>query len=96
MLTPDGDREIPVAVVSYGFWKRRFNLDPAVLGRTVRFGSNSFQIIGVARPGFFGLQVGTLVDVWTPAASEPDALHSNISWLRLTARLKPGATAEQT
>ena len=73
-LTPEDDREPgrhPVAVISYGFWNRRFNLHPAVLGRTIRLGGNTFQIIGVMRPEFFGLQVGEMVDVWTPVAMEP-------------------------
>src|ERR1700730_16135553 len=96
-FTPDDDREPgrhPVAVISYGFWSRRFNLDHAVLGRTMRLGGNAFQIIGVMRPEFFGLQVGEMVDVWTPVAMER-LTKAGYSWLRIIGRLKPGATVAQ-
>src|SRR6476661_2383934 len=51
---PDG----PVAVISDGFWTRRFGRDPAVLGKSVRVGTQWVTIVGVTPPGFFGLQIG--------------------------------------
>src|SRR2546428_4898550 len=48
----------PVAMVSYSWWKRRFNRDPAVVGKTVKLGSTIYTIIGVAPPEFFGTKVG--------------------------------------
>jgi MacB-like periplasmic core domain len=55
----------PQAVISYGFWKRRFGQDANVIGRTLQIGTTSFEIIGVLEPEFFGLQVGSVIDVWT-------------------------------
>jgi predicted permease len=83
-----------VAVISYGFWKRRFGLDRRVLGRAIRIGSTIFQIIGVAQPGFFGIDAGTPTDLWTPLASEPQRPRS-IRSIRLIGRLNPGATMAQ-
>src|SRR5208337_3574600 len=56
----------PVAVLSYPFWKERFNLDPAILGKTIRIHQTTFEIIGVAPSGFFGTTVGQAPDVWVP------------------------------
>src|SRR5580692_4065635 len=41
----------PIAVCSYAFWKRRFALNPSVLGTAIRMGRSSFQVVGVASPG---------------------------------------------
>jgi predicted permease len=98
IFQPSVDNEIgrhPEAVISYGYWKRRFNLDPAAIGRSIRFGDTSFQIIGVAEPGFFGLVVGAVTDVWTPVIMSPvGQLQSRgIQFLRIVGRLKPGVTS---
>ncbi len=49
-------------VISYGFWKRKFNLRDDIVGRVVTVGTRSFTIIGVAPEGFFGLYPGEIVD----------------------------------
>ena len=65
LLTPADDAEPgrggpdgAVAVISDGFWTRRFARDPAVLGKSVQVGTQWVTIVGVTPPGFFGLQVG--------------------------------------
>jgi predicted permease len=60
---PDG---APVAVLSDGFWTRRFGRDPAVVGSTIRVNGTPVRVIGVAEPGFQGLTVGQSVDLWLP------------------------------
>src|ERR1051326_6899243 len=84
----------PVAVISYGFWKRRFDLDRHILGRTIRIGNTIFQIIGVAEAEFFGLEVGTMTDLWTPLASELQRTRS-VRSVRLIGRLNSGAGVAQ-
>ena len=64
---PDPKRS--VAVLSYGFWKRRFGADPAVLGQWFAENGTRFQIVGVAQKGFSGLQPGYLNDIWAPLTS---------------------------
>ena len=87
----------PEAVISHGFWRRRFNLDPAVLGSTIQFGNDVFRITGVAEPGFSGLEVGTMTDVWTPVVMSPERQlrARGMVLLRIIARAKPGVRAEQ-
>ncbi|HTX38849.1 MAG TPA: ABC transporter permease [Bryobacteraceae bacterium] len=97
---PSIDNEIgrhPEAVISYGYWQRRFNRDPAAIGRWIRFGDTPFQIIGVAQPGFSGLVVGAMTDVWTPIVMGParQLQFRGMTVLRVVGRLKPGATAAQ-
>ena len=55
----------PVIVLSDKGWKRRFNRDPNVLGRTVLVNGAPFEIIGVMPAGFRGLEVSA-PDFWAP------------------------------
>ena len=91
----------PVAVASYSWWKRRFLNNPSVLGKTFRFESTVYTIVGVAPPGFFGTNVGQEPDVWIPLSMEKEI---SPGWnglnekffqsLYIIARLKPGVTVE--
>src|SRR5256884_2799682 len=56
----------PVAVISYDYWKNRFALDPSILGRRIRVRQTSFEIVGIAQPGFSGETVGSAPDLWVP------------------------------
>ncbi len=85
---PDG----AVAVISYGFWERRFGRDPAVLGRTIVVGTTPVTVVGVTRPGFYGLQTGTQIEVTVPMAITTNNLRSRQSWwFSVVGRLKDGA-----
>ncbi|MGH9613768.1 MAG: ABC transporter permease, partial [Bryobacteraceae bacterium] len=82
-----------VAVLSWSYWKSRFNLDPAILGKRIIVDDVPLTVIGVAPPEFFGLQVGLKPDIWVPLVEEPIVHHpSRIGdgGLALMARLKPG------
>jgi len=102
---PDEDRspmEKPVAVISDGFWRRRFGADPTIVGRTVLLNRFPFTIVGVAPPRFIGTFVGYSLDLWTPTAMEqvffPGGDHRSDrghAWLEGYARLKPGITRDQ-
>src|SRR5215470_2220989 len=92
----------PVAVISYNYWKRRFGLDPGVVGRKITLDDFPFTIVGVAPPGFFGIEVGGNVDLWWPIRMTPQVIpgdqslnSSSTRWLYVMARLKPGANVEQ-
>ena len=103
LLTPADDSEPgrggphgAVAVISDGFWTRRFGRDPAVLGKSVQVGTQWVTIVGVTPPGFFGLQVGAPLDITLPMMLVEQGLQSKQSWwLSVIGRLAPGATAEQ-
>jgi predicted permease len=90
-----------VAVISYAWWKDRYSLDPAVLGRQLVIEDTPFAIIGVAPPGFSGLQPGYRQDIWLPTAVEPQLRPSAIrarqphDTVSVVARLKRGVTIGQ-
>ena len=91
----------PGAVISYDFWRRRFNLDRSVMGKTVDLNGTVFTIVGVTPREFFGERVGTPPDFWLPLSWQPQVLQrgswlatQDLYWLNLMGRLKPGVTAE--
>ena len=106
LFTPeDGDQPgtTPFAVLSHHFWRRRFNGDPAVVGRSLQLNGHPFTVIGVAPEGFHGTTVLT-TDVWVPVTmvGELSARRSasiltsrEAVFLVMGARLKPGVTIGQ-
>jgi predicted permease len=106
MLTDGDDQPTapPVGVISYRFWKRRFNGDPSVIGRTIRVNRVPVTVIGVTPQGFAGtMQIGESVDISLPLAQhgrfQPDRANSRAQpwywWIRVMGRLAPGVSAEQ-
>lgn len=92
----------PVAVVSDSWWKRRFNRDPDVLGKTITFQTTVYTIIGVAPPGFFGMTVGESPDMWIPLSMEKQISpgwngldDKTFQSLYIFGRLKQGVTVTQ-
>jgi putative ABC transport system permease protein len=92
----------PVTVISYAFWQREYGGNPDVVGRTISLDGHEAEIVGVAQPSFFGLEVGRSFDVAVPVGSEPILRGENSSldsgttwWLTIVGRLKPDWTIEQ-
>jgi putative ABC transport system permease protein len=93
----------PVAVLSYGYWARRFGRDPAVLNKQLTVNGTVLTVVGVARAGFTGVQIGQLPDIFIPVTMKPqmtpnwNGLESaNDHWLAILGRLQPGATRTRT
>jgi putative ABC transport system permease protein len=57
-----------VAILSYGFWQRRYGADPAIIGRTVRMDGTPTTIVGLMAPGFSFPQK---IDMWVPLVQTP-------------------------
>lgn len=92
----------PVAVLSYGYWQRRYGLNPAVLNQTLLVNGHALTVVGVARAGFSGVQVGQTPDIFIPVTMKAqmtpnwDGLDKwNDWWLAVIGRLKPGLTRAQ-
>ncbi len=59
-------------VLSYGFWKRRYNGDPHVLGKNIYLDATPFTVIGVL-PEWFSYSTAMSANtqqVWTPVRHE--------------------------
>jgi predicted permease len=98
-FTVDEDRipgAHPIAVLSYGYWERRFGRDPALLGRTIHISGTPVIVIGITPPAFFGEWVGAVADIWVPLTMWPRVVPGRnllasptTSWLQIVGRLKP-------
>ncbi len=64
----DGDRlgAYPVAVISDGFWRRRFHRDPRAIGKTLRVNQRELTVVGVTPREFRGTMPGLAFDIWVP------------------------------
>lgn len=64
---PDGETPggTPLAVLSYGFWSRRFGSNPGAVGQSFDIDGIAYSIIGVMPDGFRGLE-SEMPDVWLP------------------------------
>jgi putative ABC transport system permease protein len=105
LLPADDDRPgcAPRAVLGNGFWHRAYAADPTVVGRTIVLDSRPVEIVGVAPPGFHGLEVGRAFDVALPLCAEPvfsddgkgRADAGTTWWLSIFGRLKSGWSPER-
>ena len=93
----------PFAVLSYGYWSRRFGANPQVVGQNVVLNSYPFAVVGVAARGFNGLLKGQNVDVFVPIAMKRELtpgwnglVERDIMWLNIFARLKSRISLKQT
>ena len=81
-------------IISYGFWQRRFQGDPAAVGKKLHVGSYYYPIVGVM-PASFQFP-NRDVDIWAPSA--PDAPYSqrrDATWFTVIGRMKQDVTLKQ-
>ena len=81
-------------LISDRFWRRRFNADPSVLGKQLRFGDYSSAVIGVM-PASFRFPDRD-VELWFASPVDgPFAQARQLTWFNVIGRLKPGVTIAQ-
>ncbi len=92
-----------VVVLSSGLWRRRFAADPNILNHDVALNGQHYTVVGIAPPGFYGVDRGIASEFWVPLAASEEILPDlatdgglrtkhDSQWLMLDARLKPGVT----
>ena len=91
----------PVVVLGDELWRSRFGADQLIVGKSVSLNRTKFVVIGVAAPGFLGLDPWPS-EFWAPLtmqkALEPDTdllSEDNTGWLALLGRMRPGVTLEE-
>ena len=87
------------AVMSYQTWKTQFHADPTVVGSTFWVNTKSVTIVGIAPKGFFGDRLLSTppefylpIETMTTIANVPYVHVSEVQWLYLIGRLKPGVS----
>jgi putative ABC transport system permease protein len=99
----DDKRGCPaIAVLSHDFWQREYGGAADVFERRLTLNSHPVRIVGVAPPGFNGIQVGESVEIYLPLCAEGALVRENSAldkranwWLWVFARLKPGIGDQQ-
>ena len=93
----------PVVVLGHGLWRRRFNADPAIVGRSVYLNGRPFTVIGVAPEQFIGTKFPLRMEFWVPLMMRSQVINGD-EWrtdradnpFGLMGRLKPGVTIAQS
>jgi predicted permease len=90
----------PVVVLSHDYWTNSLGSPADIVGRKVLLNNQPMTVIGVAEPGFNGMDVGEAAVLWVPAMMKrqvtPDwdrLLDRRARWTHVFGRLKPGVTA---
>ncbi len=106
-IAPDDDAvpdSKPVVVLSYSFWRNYFNGDRTIVGRTISLNSHAMTVIGVAQPGFDGVEMGAPANVFVPIMMKTEMQpygdgikdrRRRFGWVTTYGRLKPGASMQQ-
>jgi putative ABC transport system permease protein len=85
-----------VAVLSEGFWRRRFGADPSIVGRALRLEGQPVTVVGVMPPGFEHQILWGPIDLWRPFAFTPEQRQARgNNYLQAFGRLKAGVSREQ-
>jgi predicted permease len=91
--TEDEDRPggPKVVVLTHEFWVRQFGADAAVVGRTLTFDGESYEVLGVMPAAFTHRRA----EVFVPLQRKLDPATRGNHFLATYARLKPGVTVER-
>jgi predicted permease len=93
-----------VAVISYRTWQQKFGKDPSVVGASFLINGQSFTVVGIAPPGFFGERLTSdPASFWIPLSDSPAVQGGSfnvldrpeLEWLNLIGRLEPGADTKR-
>jgi predicted permease len=88
--------ETPPAVISYGFWRARFNSDPRAIGETIQLNGHRFTIVGVMPRRFNGFSADTTPEIRVPFRTllllGQNTNEINYPSVEIVGRLKAGVT----
>ncbi|MEM1178280.1 MAG: ABC transporter permease, partial [Acidobacteriota bacterium] len=90
-VTPGGH---PVAVVSQAYWEQRFGSDPDLRSRTFNMAGTLFEIVGVVRGPFTGIEPGVPTDIFVPTMMARNVEDPDQSGFRILGRWREGHVRE--
>src|SRR5580704_3639382 len=105
LLLPEDDKpgKADVAILSERIWKRLFNSDPGIVGKTIVLNGNPFIVAGILQPGFAltdevmpsETPMGKM-DIFAPLPLGADAVKNRGDEnYNIMVRLKPGVSVKQ-
>jgi predicted permease len=80
-----------VAILSHEIWRRTFNREPEIVGRTIRLKGEAHSVVGVMPAGF---RSSYPTDVWTPLKPSRTGEGSGTNYKALV-RIPPGMSWEE-
>ena len=96
---PEEESKGDVVMVTESFWRKHFNSDPTILGRTVTLNGVPNTIIGVLPNlpiSWFGRDSEIFANKpFEPSGITKERLMRGVSFMRVTAQLKPGVSISQ-
>jgi predicted permease len=97
----DSEEKAPVVVLSERLWKRRFDSDKGMIGKTVILSGHAFAVTGIAPATFHSIDQIINAEFWVPlgmtpelAASLPPHDSREYHWLSVIGRVRPGVSRE--
>ena len=80
-----------VVILSDGLWRRSFESDSEIVGKTISLNGNTYTVVGIMPSGFeyFGVN-----DVFLPMGVNPASQNEGHNWT-VIGRLKSGVTSDQ-
>jgi predicted permease len=91
----------PVAVITYRWWEREYDLDPQVIGQMMSINGYPFTIVGVLPRSYCGPQIGDLARIYVPMSAQP-VLSAGYPldarddwWVKIMVRVNPKADETQ-
>ena len=81
------DGKEAVVILTDGLWRRRFNADPALVGKTIKLNGRAFTVIGILPPDFrfpdrnafgVGASVAPHTDLFRPKVFPKDELQDTL------------------
>lgn len=95
----DSDEDKAVVVLSERLWKRRFNSDKSIIGRTVTLSGHTFTVTGIAPAAFHSIDQILNAEFWVPLSLVPQLEASlpphdarDYHWLSVIGRVRPAVS----
>jgi predicted permease len=90
----------PAIILSDGLWRRRYGANPQTLGQSVKLNGQAVTVVGVMPASFRLIFPGDAsvppdVQAWSPFGEDLAGEPRDLNYLRVIARLRPGATIPQ-
>jgi predicted permease len=92
----------PMIVIGEELWRRRFNGDPSIIGRSILLSGRTFTVVGVAPIAFHSVDQILSCQFWLPLGMAaqlvpnlPPRESREYHWLAVVGRVRPGTTRPQ-